>query len=71
MNIINYKGTTYVFKNTLGEEPKMFIDRTWYIVKNKDKHADDYLEKLSHIWASKKYYSVEYSKDIELALSTS
>jgi hypothetical protein len=61
MNIINYKGKMYVFKNTKEENRQIFIDRTWYIVKNIDKYEDyKYLEKLSYIWVSKKYYDVVY-----------
>lgn len=70
MNIINYKGTTYVFENTGGEDPKMFVDRTWFIVKNIHKYEDmSYLESLSHLWLAKKYYNVEYPDEIELSIS--
>jgi hypothetical protein len=61
MNIINYKGIVHIFYNKTDENEKMFIDRTWYIVKNLDKYEDlSYLEKLSHIWVSQKYYNVSY-----------
>ena len=64
MNIINYKGKMYIFKNTMEENRKMFIDRTWYIIKNIDNYDYDYLEKISHIWIYQKYYNAVYSINI-------
>jgi hypothetical protein len=62
MNIINYKGKMYIFKNIQNENNKMFIDRTWYIVKNINKYDDyEYLVKKSYIWICEKYYNVEYN----------
>lgn len=66
MNVICYDGLIHTFHNTLSEDSKMFIDRTWYIVKNLNKYKDiDYLVNLSFLWINKKYYNIEYVEDIE------
>lgn len=60
MNLIEYEGFQYIFYNTLNEKKNMFIDRTWFMVKNINKFDYVYLEKLSFIWINMKYLGCTY-----------
>jgi hypothetical protein len=64
MNLIEYEGFQYIFYNTLNEKKNMFIDRTWFMVKNINKFDYVYLEKLSFIWINMKYLGATYDAHI-------
>ena len=64
MNLIEYEGFQYIFYNTLNEKKNMFIDRTWFMVKNINNFDYVYLEKLSFIWVNMKYLGVTYDANI-------
>jgi hypothetical protein len=65
INLIEYGGKHYVFYNTLNEKEHVFIDRTWFIVKNIKKISDyKYLESLSHLWVNIKFLQTVYDANI-------
>jgi hypothetical protein len=70
INLIEHGGKHYVFHNTRNENQQMFIDRTWFIVKNLASIPDyDYLENLSYIWVNNKYHNVMYPNEVMEVLS--
>ena len=74
LNIIEYQGKHYIFQNTRNETPRMFRQRTWFIVKNIDQIRDKaYLENLSHTWVNSRFLGVTYSDHImkEMEISKS
>jgi hypothetical protein len=66
INLIEFDGKHYMFNNDKNEKHQMFIDRTWFIVKNSHKYTTDlkYLENLSYIWVNHKFYGLIYQSDI-------
>lgn len=66
INLIEDNGKHYIFHNLRNEKDMMFINRTWFIVKNIDKYKDNYkyLENLSFIWINNKYYDLIYDSKI-------
>lgn len=66
MHIIIYQGQLFKFENINNELDTNFINRCWFIVKNKHNFNNnyEYLEKLSHIWVNIKYLGVSYDIDI-------
>lgn len=67
MNIIKYKGKIHVFPSVTDELPKIYNERLWFIIKNKDKYEKtefSQLIQLSHIWVNYKYYNLEYDQNI-------
>lgn len=65
INLIEYEGKHYIFYNTRNEKKQMFIDRTWFIVKNIHKEMTyEYLENLSYVWINHKYLGVLYPDEL-------
>jgi hypothetical protein len=65
INLIEYDGKHYLFNNERNEKYQMFIDRTWFIVKNIHKYNDfKYLENLSFIWINNKYNGLIYNDTV-------
>lgn len=65
INLIEYNGNHYFFKNLHNETTDMFFDRCWFIVKNIEKFKDrELLEKISLCWINHKYLGVTYSNEI-------
>lgn len=62
MITIVYKKRMYVFpKNTdLSVPDKVYNERLWFIVKNIGRAPYDYVVNMSHIWANKHFYNLEY-----------
>ena len=66
INIIEYQGKHYVFRNTWNEPEHAFVKRTWFYVKNAEKYSGNlkYLESLSHLWINIQVHGVTYSEAI-------
>ena len=64
MNTIQCKGKIYVFPQNCAEPPKIYTDRLWFIIRNKEKGSFQHVVNLSHIWANHKYYQLEYDPKI-------
>ncbi len=68
MLVITHLGQTYSFvKNDEVETDQMFRDRCWWIVKNIHHHPQKDVKKLialSHLWASCKYFNVDYGTEV-------
>jgi hypothetical protein len=59
--IIEYKGRLYPFTKNPNYTENMFLDRSWFIVKNIEQEM---IESFADLWISVKYYKTEYSKEI-------
>lgn len=58
---IEYKGKLYIFKKPPNLTDKMFQDRSWFIVKNKNlEHVESYAD----LWICWKYYGSEYGREL-------
>jgi hypothetical protein len=60
MIIIRYQGVIYKFDNKLNEETNRFVDRCWFIVKNKGKYPEKELICRSHMYVNEKILGVIY-----------
>ena len=59
--LIEYKGCLYHFQKPSHLTEKMFQDKCWFIVKNKNVQN---IEDMSNIWIASKYYKTGYSEEI-------
>ena len=59
--VIEYKGRIHIFKCPPCYTEKMFLDRSWYIVKNINVPC---IEAYADIWVAHKYLQTEYENNI-------
>ncbi len=64
---INIDGYTYYFKNEEQLEEKVFIDRCWYIARNKPKDIESFnkFEKYSRVWSNMNNLNCRYNSELE------
>jgi hypothetical protein len=62
---IEYKGISQVFQKPAHLNEQQFLDRCWFIVKNKDTPN---VEAYADLWISLKYYEVTYTPQVMDAL---
>lgn len=69
---IPYEGNVYVFeKKDVGEPDYIFLNRVWWILKNKKTLPMNILVNLSHIWSSVHHHGATYDKDLMKQLNDS
>lgn len=61
MIIIRYQGVIYKFENKLNEDNDRFVDRCWFIVKNRENFSTQKeLICRSHMYVNEKFLGVVY-----------
>jgi hypothetical protein len=62
---IEKDGRYFCFKNENNEDPKMFLEKCWFIVRNQNV---DNIHTIADIWIHKKYLGLQYPDHIEASL---
>jgi hypothetical protein len=65
MCAIEYKGRVHTFVRPSGMSNKMFMDRSWYVVKNM---GVEHVESFADLWIAHRYYGVGYGKEITVRM---
>lgn len=67
---IPFEGNVYVFeKKDVGEPDHIFLNRVWWILKNKKTLPMKTLVNLSHIWSSVYHQHAKYDEEVMAQLN--
>jgi hypothetical protein len=62
---IPFEGDVYVFeKKDAGEPDHVFLNRVWWILKNRKQLPMKTLDNLSHIWSSVYHHGATYDEEL-------
>ena len=68
---IEKDGRCFYFKNEDDEDPNMFMEKCWFMVRNVHKHTSiSDMAGIADLWIHKKYFGLQYPDHIEAILAT-